>query len=57
MCDHCECDPCQHGKARAEDCVFCQRYPSGEVTFEQIAQIQDETIIIQTVEDVFNDER
>lgn len=22
---HCQCDPCQHGKARAEECVFCSR--------------------------------
>lgn len=22
---HCQCDPCQHGKARLEECVFCQR--------------------------------
>ena len=23
--EHCQCDPCQHGKARVEECVFCQR--------------------------------
>lgn len=22
---HCQCDACQHGKARLEECVFCQR--------------------------------
>jgi hypothetical protein len=30
MCDgcfgeHCECDPCQHGKPRDVECVFCGR--------------------------------
>jgi hypothetical protein len=30
LCDgcmrlHCGCDPCQHGKAQAEECVFCER--------------------------------
>ena len=25
MVEHCQCDPCQHGKTRAEECVFCQR--------------------------------
>jgi len=23
--EHCQCDPCQHGKARADECVFCGR--------------------------------
>ena len=23
--EHCQCDPCAHGKNRAEDCVFCGR--------------------------------
>lgn len=22
---HCQCDPCQHDKPRADECVFCQR--------------------------------
>jgi hypothetical protein len=25
MSQHCQCDPCQHGKARSEECVFCER--------------------------------
>jgi len=25
--EHCECDPCAHGKARSEECVFCVRGP------------------------------
>ncbi len=23
--EHCDCEICQHGKARAEECVFCGR--------------------------------
>lgn len=23
--EHCTCDPCQHGKARSDECVFCRR--------------------------------
>ena len=23
--EHCRCDPCQHGKTRTEECVFCGR--------------------------------
>lgn len=23
--DHCQCDPCQHGRARSEQCCFCER--------------------------------
>ena len=22
---HCQCNPCAHGKARSEDCIFCGR--------------------------------
>jgi hypothetical protein len=21
----CQCDPCQHGRTRQEECVFCER--------------------------------
>lgn len=23
--EHCKCDPCQHGKKRTDECVFCGR--------------------------------
>ena len=26
MVEHCKCDPCQHGRARAEGCGFCRRF-------------------------------
>lgn len=25
MVEHCQCDPCQHDKARIDECVFCER--------------------------------
>jgi hypothetical protein len=30
MFDHCECDPCAHGKARIEECIFCDRHSVSE---------------------------
>lgn len=23
--EHCVCDPCQHGKTRKQECIFCER--------------------------------
>jgi len=28
MSEHCQCDPCQHGKSQEEECVFCLRWSS-----------------------------
>lgn len=25
--EHCQCDPCAHGRMRSEPCVFCVREP------------------------------
>ena len=37
---HCECDPCQHGKARAAMCVFCERDEMPHL-FEAVVQADD----------------
>ena len=37
--EHCQCDPCQHGKKRAEECVFCGR--GFTPTEDQVAAIFD----------------
>jgi len=35
--EHCQCDPCQHGKARKDECTFCGR--EKEQTVEEIFNV------------------
>ena len=40
--EHCQCDPCQHGKARSEECVFCGR--GFKPLVEAIVETEDEKL-------------